>query len=514
MKLTIRARLLLLVVLMLMLVGVLGANAHHALGSAGADLAKVVRTGSALRNHLEGDMMHDALRADVLAALLAESSADWEAVHADLLDHSRHFRAMIAANNDLAPAESQAELSAVGPVLDKYIRSAEALVDAAKADKAAARTMLPEFLASFEELEGRLSKVSDGIEANAAAAEHGAQSSIGNAKLVGAVILVIAVLVALAVSSLIVRAITSGIASVAAVIKRMENGELGRSITISSRDEFGQLLTSLRATDARLSEIVGSVQASAQAVGEAARELAQGNDDLSQRTQVQAAALQETAASMEQMAANVKHNADNARAANQVAIGAREQADRGGAILRRAVAAMAEINDSSSRIADITGVIDEIAFQTNLLALNAAVEAARAGEQGRGFAVVASEVRNLAQRSAGAAKEIKGLIGESMEKVKIGAALVDDSGQAIAQIMDSAKRVTDIVAEISAANDEQASGIEQVNRAVCGMETTTQQNAALVEEAAAAGKSMDSQTQQLVMKVGFFKAQDESLKAA
>jgi methyl-accepting chemotaxis protein-1 (serine sensor receptor) len=217
---------------------------------------------------------------------------------------------------------------------------------------------------------------------------------------------------------------------------------------------------------------------------------------------------------MEQMAATVKHNAESTRAANQVAIDAREQADRGGMILRRAVAAMTEINESSSRISDIIGVIDEIAFQTNLLALNAAVEAARAGEQGRGFAVVASEVRNLAQRSAGAAKEIKTLINESMEKVKVGATLVNDSGQAIAQIMDSAKRVTDIVSEIAAANDEQASGIEQVNRAVAGMENTTQQNAALVEEAAAAGKSMDSQTQHLVLQVGFFKADEESRRAA
>jgi methyl-accepting chemotaxis protein len=514
MKLTIRARLFLLVALMLALVGVLGANAHRALGIAGADLGKVVRTGSALRNHLEGDMMHDALRADVLAALLAESPAQWESVNSDLIDHSRHFRDMIAANSELAPAESQRDLSAVGPVLDKYIRNAEALVAAAKADKASAKAMLPEFLATFEELESRLSEVSDGIEANAGSAERDAQSSIGNARMLGGIIVVLAAIVALAVSSLIVRAITSGIASLSAVIRRMENGELGRDIAITSRDEFGQLLTSLRTMDAKLSGIVSSVQASAEAVGSAARQLAQGNDDLSQRTQMQAAALQETAASMEEMAANVKQNADNARAANQVAIGAREQADRGGTILRRAVAAMAEINTSSTRIADIIGVIDEIAFQTNLLALNAAVEAARAGEQGRGFAVVASEVRNLAQRSAGAAKEIKALIGESMEKVKVGAALVDDSGQAIAQIMESAKRVTDIVAEISAANDEQANGIEHVNRAVSGMETTTQQNAALVEEAAAAGKSMDSQTQQLVEQIGFFKADEAVLRAA
>jgi len=514
MKLTIRARLFLLLALTLVLVGVLGTNAHVALGGAGTNLAKVVRTGSALRNHLEGDMMHDALRADVLAALLAETPAEWESVHADLLQHASHFREMIEANNQLAPTETRQALNAVGSVLDKYIRSAEALVAAAKADKAAAKALLPDFLASFEELEGRLANVSDGIEANAAAAEKEAQTSIGRAKLVSWVIVALAAIVSLAVSSLIVRAITSGIASLTAVIRRMENGELGRNVSVDRHDEFGQLLTSLRATDAKLSEIVSSVQASAHAVSTAARELAQGNDDLSHRTQMQAAALEETAASMEQMAANVKQNAESARAANQVAINAREQADRGGMILRRAVAAMAEINESSSRIADIIGVIDEIAFQTNLLALNAAVEAARAGEQGRGFAVVASEVRNLAQRSAGAAKEIKTLINVSMDKVKAGAALVNDSGQAIAEIMNSAKRVSDIVGEISTANDEQASGIEQVNRAVAGMENTTQQNAALVEEAAAAGKSMDNQTQHLVMQVGFFKADGESRAAA
>ena len=514
MKITIRARLFLLVALMLVLPGVLGTNAHLALGTAGTNLAKVTRTSRALRNHMEGDMMHDALRADVLAALLAATPADWEAVHQDLLEHSRHFREMIEENNQLAPDETKVALRSVDSVLDKYIRNAEALVAAAKTDKAAAKALLPDFLASFQDLEGRLAHVSDGIESSAAAAQRVAQTSIDRAQVVGGIIVCVALIVALTVSFLIVRAITSGITSLSAVIQRMERGELGRTITIDRHDEFGRLMISLRETDARLSEIVSSVQASAQAVSEAARELAQGNDDLSHRTQMQAAALEETAASMEQMAATVKHNADSTRAANQVAIDARDQADRGGMILRRAVAAMAEINESSSRISDIIGVIDEIAFQTNLLALNAAVEAARAGEQGRGFAVVASEVRNLAQRSAGAAKEIKTLINESMEKVKVGAALVNDSGQAIAQIMDSAKRVTDIVSEIASANDEQASGIEQVNRAVAGMENTTQQNAALVEEAAAAGKAMDSQTQHLVLQVGFFKADEEARRAA
>jgi methyl-accepting chemotaxis protein-1 (serine sensor receptor) len=208
---------------------------------------------------------------------------------------------------------------------------------------------------------------------------------------------------------------------------------------------------------------------------------------------------------MEEMTSTVKQNADNARQANQLAAGARDQAETGGMVVTQAVNAMNAINASSKKIADIIGVIDEIAFQTNLLALNAAVEAARAGEQGRGFAVVASEVRNLAQRSAAAAKEIKGLINDSVEKVRTGSELVDDSGKVLTQIVESVKKVTDIVAEIAAASQEQAAGIDQVNKAVMQMDEVTQQNAALVEQAAAASKSMEEQAHKMVELMSFFK---------
>jgi methyl-accepting chemotaxis protein len=232
-----------------------------------------------------------------------------------------------------------------------------------------------------------------------------------------------------------------------------------------------------------------------------------GNDDLSQRTQEQAAALEETASSMEEMTATVKQNSDNARQADLLAGSARTHAERGGEVMTSAVNAMRDINTSSRKIADIISVIDEIAFQTNLLALNAAVEAARAGEQGRGFAVVASEVRNLAQRSASAAKEIKSLIEDSVDKVRTGSELVDQSGKALSEIMDSIKKVSEIVAEMAAASEEQATGIEQVNTAVTQMDETTQQNAALVEEAAAAAKSMEQQAQEVVAQVSFFRVQ-------
>jgi methyl-accepting chemotaxis protein-1 (serine sensor receptor) len=313
---------------------------------------------------------------------------------------------------------------------------------------------------------------------------------------------------------LLVNSMMASLHTAVSVSERIARGELGEEFAITTSDEFGRLLKALKDMDTKLSGIVGTVRLGADAVGSAARQISTGNDDLSQRTQEQAAALEETASSMEEMTTTVKQNADNARQASQLATSARDQADRGGSIVGRAVDAMSEINESSKRIAAIINVIDEIAFQTNLLALNAAVEAARAGEQGRGFAVVATEVRNLAQRSASAAKEIKGLIGDSVDKVKAGAELVDESGKSLAEIVASVKRVADIVAEISAASEEQAVGIDQVNTAVGQMDSVTQQNAALVEEATAASKSMEHQAEALVEKISFFRINQVAVPAA
>jgi len=321
--------------------------------------------------------------------------------------------------------------------------------------------------------------------------------------IIGAIVLGIGF--ASALLTLLIRSIMSTLNAAVNIAERIASGDLGNEVRVESNDELGHLLNSLRRMDQKLVEIVASVRDSADAVGTAARQLSRGNDDLSQRTQEQAAALEETASSMEQMTATVKQNADNARQANQLAVGAREQAEKGGAVVHRAISAMGEINAASRKIADIISVIDEIAFQTNLLALNAAVEAARAGEQGRGFAVVATEVRNLAQRSASAAKEIKDLINDSVEKVKVGSELVDESGKTLAEIMESVKKVTDIVAEIAAASEEQSAGIEQVNNAVAQMDNVTQQNAALVEEASAASKAMEQQSAKLVSQIGYFR---------
>ncbi len=345
--------------------------------------------------------------------------------------------------------------------------------------------------------------------ANMQAGESYARSLIVSWSAIGAGIVAAAVCGWLLVTSMM-RSLNTAVS----ISERIATGELGQDIQISSQDEFGRLLTALRNMDMKLSEIVGTVRVSSDEVASAAREISHGNDDLSQRTQEQASALEETASSMEEMTATVKQNADNARQASQLAVSARDQADRGGNVVGRAVTAMSEISDSSRRIADIIDVIDEIAFQTNLLALNAAVEAARAGEQGRGFAVVASEVRNLAQRSATAAKEIKDLIGDSVQKVKVGTELVDESGQALTEIVASVKKVADIVAEISAASEEQATGIDQVNNAVTEMDSVTQQNAALVEEASAASKSMEHQAQNLIQKISFFRVGQRQVEAS
>jgi methyl-accepting chemotaxis protein-1 (serine sensor receptor) len=282
-------------------------------------------------------------------------------------------------------------------------------------------------------------------------------------------------------------------------------GDLTQVIRIERHDETGQLLAAMQRMNASLTGIVTRVRAGTDTIGTASRQIAAGNQDLSSRTEQQASSLEETAASMEELTAAVRQNADNARQANTLARTASDVADRGGAVIGQVVETMAGINEASRRIAEIIGVIDGIAFQTNILALNAAVEAARAGEQGRGFAVVASEVRNLAQRSAAAAKEIKALIGASVEQVEGGSALVTEAGDTMRQVLDSVQRMHGLVAEISQAGQEQSAGIAQVNGAIAQMDTVTQQNAMLVQQAAEAAQSLQGQAVALEGLVSVFR---------
>ncbi|HET8883173.1 MAG TPA: methyl-accepting chemotaxis protein, partial [Solimonas sp.] len=293
------------------------------------------------------------------------------------------------------------------------------------------------------------------------------------------------------------------------VVAAARAGDLTQRVALDGKTgSIRELCDGVNALVDTMAGVVGRIQESTGTINSAAKEIAAGNADLSARTEQQAAALEETASSMEELTSTVKQNAENARQANQLAVGASDVARKGGQVVSEVVTTMSAINESSKKIVDIISVIDGIAFQTNILALNAAVEAARAGEQGRGFAVVAAEVRSLAQRSAAAAKEIKGLIGDSVEKVGNGSKLVEQAGKTMEEIVTSVKRVTDIMAEISAASQEQSAGIEQVNKAITSMDEVTQQNAALVEEASAAARSLEEQAGGLSQSVAQFRVDD------
>ncbi len=310
---------------------------------------------------------------------------------------------------------------------------------------------------------------------------------------------------------LTVRAITMPLATAVSLADRVAAGDLTVRINTDGHGEFGNLMLALKSMDENLTRMVSDIRYGAEAIVTSADEVATGNNNLSQRTEEQASTLEETASSLEQLTAAVKENTESARKANVLAKNANAVAANGGKVVGEVVVTMNEIQESSRKIADIISVIDSIAFQTNILALNAAVEAARAGEQGRGFAVVASEVRSLAQRSADAAKEIKGLIGNSVEKVEEGTRLVEAAGKTMTEIVDSVARVTGIIDQISNASGEQSSGIEQVNQAINQMDQVVQQNAAVVEQASAAADSMRMQAQRLQEVVGVFKVDENDV---
>jgi methyl-accepting chemotaxis protein len=303
----------------------------------------------------------------------------------------------------------------------------------------------------------------------------------------------------------LIRAISRPLDAAVKIADGIAAGDLTQRINVLSGDETGRLMQALKGMNDSLGRIVTQVRSGTDTIATASSQIAAGNLDLSSRTEQQASSLEETASSMEELTSTVKQNADNARQANQLAMTASDVATKGGTVVSQVVSTMGSINDSAKKIVDIISVIDGIAFQTNILALNAAVEAARAGEQGRGFAVVATEVRSLAQRSAAAAKEIKALIGDSVEKVNIGSKLVGEAGATMDEVVASVRRVTDIMGEITAASNEQSAGIEQVNQAIAQMDQVTQQNAALVEEAAAAAESLQDQAAELANVVSVFK---------
>ncbi|NBB64703.1 HAMP domain-containing protein [Pseudomonas sp. ODNR1LW] len=556
----------------------------------GQALNRASASSSILRNHMQADMMHDALRSDVFGALLSRDPANdvsLEAVKADLAEHRQSFEASIADNKALAhDPEMKAALEAVEAPLKAYIAAASDIVELAETDPVAAQGRMTDFQTQFSTLETAMSAAADKIEASAekdrAAADATAQT--------GRIVMIAAVLAALAIS---IGVMIAGARGMVAPIRRLtgdlramaqgqtevklgearrkdEIGDIARAVvdiqalilgraeaeaaeaarrrakeeedravgdqsreaaareqatvvtgltrgldalaradlTVRLTDAFPpayeQLRTNFNAAVEGLQDAIATIAANTGAINAGAAEIAKAADDLSRRTEQQAASLEETAAALDEVTATVKATASGAVQAAGVVQAARADADKSGAVVRDAVAAMGEIERSSSQISQIIGVIDEIAFQTNLLALNAGVEAARAGDSGRGFAVVASEVRALAERSADAAKEIKGLITQSTAQVGSGVKLVTETGQALDRIVDRVAQIESLVTEISSSAGEQATGLQQVNTAVNQMDQMTQQNAAMVEQSTAASHSLSQEADVLRAAVSRF----------
>jgi methyl-accepting chemotaxis protein len=408
--------------------------------------------------------------------------------------------------------EEKAIYQATLGVRAKFVESKQALMDANKAGDSdnAARIFTASFTPSAEAYQAGMLKLVEYerkvLDQMAQDVEAATSRSINLSITLGVLLVALGVVCA----ALISRSITRPLESAVAVATTVAGGDLTTEFGVASRDQIGDLMRELQGMNNELVKVVGDVQHGAKAIALASSEIAAGNHDLSARTEQQASALEETAASMEELTTTVRQNADNARQADKLAHAASAVAEQGGAIVNKVVDTMGAIDGSARKIVDIISVIDGIAFQTNILALNAAVEAARAGEQGRGFAVVASEVRGLAQRSAAAAKEIKGLIDNSVAQVDAGSQLVQQAGATMAEVVASVRRVTDIMSEITAASAEQSIGINQVNEAITQMDEMTQQNAALVEQAAAAAASMQDQAAALAGVSSQFKLRSDA----
>jgi methyl-accepting chemotaxis protein len=472
---------------------------------------EIVLNGSALQHQLEADMAHDALRGDVLAAFLvsAKKDAEKDEVRKATKEHAENFRhALKELEQAQLDSKIKEALEKVRPAMETYLKGAESAVELAFRDIDAAHAAYPEFAKAFSVLEKELESASEFIEESTKQTTAAGEIRAARAQMIILLVSAAAVLFSVVLAYLTVRSMLGRLGGeltyAVDVVQHISEGDLTTEI-VTRQGDSQSLLACMQKMQRNLHRAVSEIRGSTETITTASQQIAAGNADLSQRTEEQASSLQQSASSMEQLSSAVKQNTENARQANQLAAGASQVAVKGGEVVNQVVDTMGTINASSKKIVDIISVIDGIAFQTNILALNAAVEAARAGEQGRGFAVVASEVRTLAQRSAAAAKEIKELISDSVHKVEHGAKLVDDAGKTMDEIVAAVKRVTDIMAEIAAASQEQSSGIEQVNQAVMQMDQVTQQNAALVEEAAAAADSMQQQAQTLSQAVAVFK---------
>lgn len=477
--------------------------------SIGAINDKIIQqdwVGAASANAIDAAAREDAKRTLALFILpdQAARAKSYERIDADKKSIDA---ALVTLGNLAISSDSKAALAKIQSARAAYATSfinVADLVEAGSKDEAAAKMnneTFPALDVLLDDIKTMVNIQKNQVDASGAMARDDIASSRNLMIALG----VLGLAAGISLAFWITRSITVPLNEAVGIAKQVAQGDLTCNIVPLGTDETGQLLQALKEMNDSLARTVGEVRVGTEAISSASREIASGNLDLSARTESQASSLEETASTVEELTETVKQNADNARQANQLVVSASDVALKGGEVVGQVVATMASIKESSRKIVDIIGVIDSIAFQTNILALNAAVEAARAGEQGRGFAVVATEVRNLAQRSASAAKEIKTLIGDSVDKVDAGSRLVDDAGSTMSDIVTSVKQVAEIMSEITTASQEQSNGIEQVNEAVGQMDEMTQQNAALVEQAAAAAQSMQDQAAALSQAVSIFK---------
>ncbi len=524
-RMTLKAKLLSFTGLVLGTLAIMAAGNQIVTASLRDAFSEYARDANIVRKQMEADMAHDAISGDVYRALATAQSGNTGGVKAAADDLKRHAEALKSAIDEIARSDIEpalkAAISDVQKAVVPYVASAEAMVAATLTnDLASAQSQSNSFTERFRALESAMAQstalIQEAADTAMTASDHTAQRSSWSLSALAGGAAALMVLVCYVFGRGLLRQMGGDPEYAMQVASDIAKGDFTHEVRTRDNDT-ASLLHAMKVMRAQLVDVALQIKKASATISVASNEIAQGNLDLSQRTEEQASSLEETASSMEELYSTVRQNAENAQQANVLASGASSIAEKGGAVVGQVVTTMNSITQSSKKIVDIIAVIDGIAFQTNILALNAAVEAARAGEQGRGFAVVASEVRSLAQRSAGAAKEIKSLITDSVSDVESGSHLVDQAGKTMDEVVDSVKRVTQIMAEIAAATQQQSSGIEQVNQAVTQMDQATQQNAALVEEAAAATESLRDQAQQLVRAVAVFKlaqADDVNLAAA